>query len=362
MPWPANYGGAIDVFFKLRALHSNGVKIILHCFEYGERTTQVTLDKYCEIVHYYKRTTGVQGLSLLRPYIVNSRKNSTLLKNLMVNEAPILFEGLHTCYYLNHPQLKNRKKYVRTHNVEHNYYKGLAQIETNWWKRMYYNFEAQLLTQYEVILKEAEIILAISEADVEHFSRINSTEWLPAFHGNDMVYSLTGVGDYCLYHGNLSVVENENAVIGLVVNVFSKLKYKTIITGAHPSERLKSLLNDFEHIQLVSNPSEDEMLELKRNAHVHVLYSAQDTGAKLKLIDSLSQGRFVIANDNILIDELLRSSARRANEWAEYLDVIEDVFIETFTPSDISQREAVLQNAFSNKKNVEKLCNLIFVK
>lgn len=34
IPWPANYGGIIDVYYKMKALHQCGVKIILHCFEY----------------------------------------------------------------------------------------------------------------------------------------------------------------------------------------------------------------------------------------------------------------------------------------------------------------------------------------
>ena len=34
IPYPPNYGGAIDVFFKIKALHSYGVQVHLHCFSY----------------------------------------------------------------------------------------------------------------------------------------------------------------------------------------------------------------------------------------------------------------------------------------------------------------------------------------
>ena len=34
IPYPPNYGGAIDVFYKIKALHSAGVKVHLHCFSY----------------------------------------------------------------------------------------------------------------------------------------------------------------------------------------------------------------------------------------------------------------------------------------------------------------------------------------
>ena len=35
IPFPANYGGAIDIYYKVKALHEIGYTIHLHCFEYG---------------------------------------------------------------------------------------------------------------------------------------------------------------------------------------------------------------------------------------------------------------------------------------------------------------------------------------
>ncbi len=37
IPYPPNYGGVIDVYFKIRTLHELGIKIHLHCFEYPGR-------------------------------------------------------------------------------------------------------------------------------------------------------------------------------------------------------------------------------------------------------------------------------------------------------------------------------------
>ena len=34
IPFPPNYGGVIDIYYKIKALHQLGVKIILHCFAY----------------------------------------------------------------------------------------------------------------------------------------------------------------------------------------------------------------------------------------------------------------------------------------------------------------------------------------
>jgi hypothetical protein len=35
VPYPANYGGVMDVFYKLKNLHALGTHIILHCYDYG---------------------------------------------------------------------------------------------------------------------------------------------------------------------------------------------------------------------------------------------------------------------------------------------------------------------------------------
>jgi hypothetical protein len=32
IPYPADYGGVVDLFYKIKSLHQLGVKIHLHCF------------------------------------------------------------------------------------------------------------------------------------------------------------------------------------------------------------------------------------------------------------------------------------------------------------------------------------------
>ena len=77
VPYPADYGGAIDVFYKLKALKEQGFDVTLHTFYYGERGRQPILDELCEKVYYYPRHTGwLKQISTL-PYIVVTRKKKT---------------------------------------------------------------------------------------------------------------------------------------------------------------------------------------------------------------------------------------------------------------------------------------------
>ncbi|MBC7862295.1 MAG: glycosyltransferase family 1 protein, partial [Bacteroidia bacterium] len=170
MPWPADYGGVIDVFYKLKELKKAGVKIYLHCFEYG-RKQQKELEKYCEKVFYYKRKKSVIQLFSELPFIVKSRINEDLKKNLLSNEFPILFEGLHTCFLIADPAFKNRLKIFRESNIEHEYYRHLALSEKNPLKKNFYTSEAKKLEKFEKVLSNANLMLIVSETETEYFKK-----------------------------------------------------------------------------------------------------------------------------------------------------------------------------------------------
>ncbi|HET8963521.1 MAG TPA: mannosyltransferase, partial [Chitinophagales bacterium] len=128
VPYPPDYGGVIDVYYKIKALHAAGVKIHLHTFIYG-RKESIELESLCTSVKYYKRKPMWQGIFTNKPMIVDSRRSSALLQNLLKDNYPILFEGLHACYYLNDSKLSKRLKLVRMHNNEAEYYFSLAKRE-----------------------------------------------------------------------------------------------------------------------------------------------------------------------------------------------------------------------------------------
>ncbi len=299
IPYPPDYGGMIDVFYKLKSLHQLGVEITLHCFQYGQRQPSQELNRLCKNVYYYKRKTGVRGLHFSLPYIISSRNNQALLKNLVMDDSPILFDGLHTCFFFNHPLLRNRVKLLRAHNIESEYYRQLAQNTSSFFKKLYYYLESNRLLRYENSLKELDAILAISEADANYFSTTYPSipvSYVPAFHAHDSVTSKAGKGTYCLYHGNLSVAENIKSVQYLVKEIFSDLPVPLIIAGKNPSVEMLAAATDT--IKIVPNPTESEMYTLIQQAQVLVLPSFQNTGMKLKLIDSLFAGRFVLLNES----------------------------------------------------------------
>ena len=195
VPYPPDYGGVMDVFYKIKALHDLDVKIKLHCFEYGRKEADA-LNFVCDEVHYYKREHSFIDFTSKTPYIVKTRKSDELFQRLLADQAPILFEGLHTCYYLDHEELKNRVKAVRMHNVEWDYYRHLSRSESGMWRRFYFYTESIKLKSFEKILSAADHLLPISRNDFDYLNKeYQNVTYLPAFHPNEEVISMPGKGD-----------------------------------------------------------------------------------------------------------------------------------------------------------------------
>ena len=359
VPYPANYGGVIDVFYRVKALSEAGVKVHLHCFEYGRGEQEIL--KRCHEVKYYKRDTSfVKQLSLI-PFIVNSRSSETLVQDLLKDDYPILCEGLHTTAVLLDKRLKNRKIYVRAHNVEHDYYKGLGDSESCVWKRFFYHAEAWKLKRYEPVLKKAAGIFAISQQDAEYFAKkYGRVTLVPGFNATDSVCSETGRGEYVLYHGNLSVKENEEAAKWLIENVFSQLDLHCVVSGLNPSDKLKKLVEKYSNVTLVANPDDAEMIDLLRQAQVNILVTNQPTGLKLKLLNALYNGRFCLVNSDMVKGTSLESLCVVADEPEQMIAEIKRLMEEDFTEEDIDERDAQMQQLYDNEANARKIIEVVF--
>jgi len=360
IPYPPNYGGVIDVFYKLKNLSEMGVKTHLHCFQYGREVSD-KLNQYCEEVNYYNRKGYLTTAFKKVPHIVGSRKSLKLKQNLLKDEYPILFEGLHTCTYLSDTAFEDRLKIVRMHNVEWDYYWHLGKVERNVLKRYYFYQEAKKLKEFQKVLKYADMVFAISQADHKYFNaKFKKSHLIPCFHGNQSVTTAIGTGKYALYHGNLNVGENNQAAIYLATQVFNDSDIPFIIAGLQPSNTLKSIVKGFSNIELKPNLPANEMAQLIKNAHINVLPTFQSTGIKLKLLHALYNGRFTIVNEPMVKDTGLEQLCTIANTPETIRSKVELLFNEAFDQTMINERSEVLTKLYSNKLNAQKIVDLIY--
>lgn len=361
VPYPPDYGGVIDVFYKIKVLHKLGVKIILHCFDYG-RGRPDELNKYCSKIYYYPRKTGWKSQLSLHPYIVISRANHKLLENLAADPYPILFEGLHTTAFLNHPALAGKIKIYRESNIEHQYYLHLAKATHQPLKKAFFIIEAYKLWLYQSKLKHAQIMLVVSQADADYLTRKfpqNKVIYLPSFHGNEKVHIEEGFGKYALFHGNLSVPENEGAAIFLIEKVFSGLEYPLIVAGKNPSAELARLIDKTPNVNLIANPDQATMEKLIREAHLHVLYTFQPTGLKLKLLNTLFQGRHCLVNKHMLAGTGLHSLCHIADTPDNFRSVVLELAQKPFSREEIQKRESFFDFHYNDERSAKTLLDLL---
>lgn len=358
VPYPADYGGVIDVFYKIKALHQTGIKIHLHCFEYG-RSEALVLERICEKVYYYKRKMNKTSLFNSLPFVVATRASEKLLKNLLRDEHPILFEGLHCCYHLNDELLSKRLTIVRTHNIEHDYYKNLEKVEKSFFRKIYFRKEAKKLERFESILNKATHVVAISRNDTKQLSeRYKNVHHVTAFHPNEHVKIKEGKGEFCLYHGNLEVGENNEAALYLVKEVFSKINTPLIVAGRKPSAELAAVIANYSHIQLKSNISTKEIDDLISNAQINILPTFQATGIKLKLLAALFNGRYCIVNSPMVANTDLEGLCSINDSPEEMIKEITNLYEKPFNMEEKQKRELILSEKFSNSISVKKLLQL----
>ena len=361
IPYPPDYGGVIDVFYKIRTLSEEGVKIILHCFEYNRMRAEI-LNQYCEKVYYYKRNVSLSAHVSYLPYTVYSRKNTDLINNLLKDNHPILFEGLMSCYYLSDKRLKNRFKIYRESNIEHDYYRELAKATKILKDRLYLYLESVKFRFFEKRLKYADLMLVVSKEDQKQLQQRfpeNKVEYLPSFHPENDITSFIGLSDYVLYNGNLGVMENENAAVYLCENVFSKLTCKCIIAGRNPSGELKKVVSQYPNVVLEHDISMERMEELIHNAQVHMLVTFQGTGLKLKLLNTLFAGRHVLVNSTMLAGTELAPVCHVADTPDEQVKICGELLHTPFTQADIDKRKRNLFPQFSNKEQGLRIKNII---
>ena len=360
IPCPANYGGVIDVFYKVQALYNEGVKVHLHCYEYGREHSE-KLESMCHETHYYPRKVGRNNLFKRRPYIVVSRNSSELIDRLKADDHPIIFEGVHCCYYLAHPDLKDRTRILRSHNVEHEYYWNLAESESNVFKRLYFQNEAAKLERFEEELEHATAVAAISSPDANYF-RIRFPEMevahVSAFHAQLDVRSLEGRGSYVLYHGNLGVSENHRAAMFLINEVFLDIKVPFVIAGSDAQPDLVQAVADHDHIRLENNVPTERIEDLIQGAHINVLPTFQATGIKLKLLSALYLGRHCLVNPPMVEGTGLEGLCHIAKDGEGFKSQVQELMMEPFALDPV--RKEVLEAQFSNRATLRSLWPLLF--
>lgn len=360
VPYPPNYGGICDVFYKLKSLHEAGAEIIYHCFYYkGHNPPTDDLKKYCHELHFYERKQSVFKLLFnKRPYNVASRDDTTLLMNLLADpDTPILFDGIQCILPLEHIDIQTRFILYRANNIEHEYYQGLVAVEKNPLKKIYLKMEARKLRNYEHWIEHSNVTLCVAKQDIPHFEQYGRTIHLPPFFDDTHTLDLSfpQPEKFVLFQANLSVKENENAAIHIIKRVAPLTNYKIKIAGRNPSTTLKKIAATQINVELIDSPEQEVMSDLIQQAQVHLLITFQQTGIKLKLLHALQSGRHIIINNYMDDDGIFSDMCDVVDRFEDMAKRIDELMDIEFTRELKDQRDKKFNAIYSNKLKAEKI-------
>ncbi len=341
VPYPANYGGAIDAWNRIVALSKLGVQIKLHCFLYRDFRSHPVIREYVREVHYYPRVVWPALFAKGQPYIVTSRKCKPLLKRLQADNDPVLFDGIQATGF--HAQLPGRVRLLRAHNIEHEYYGQLAE-EGSGVKSLVYKREALCLQEYEIALaKSFDAVFAISPHDHQWFQRKGATSILmPPYHGHHHIDIKPGQGDYILYQGDLSIEINQAALLDLLARLPKEINVPIVVAGRSGNKAFEAILAEKDNIQRKADVSDNEMMEWVRNAQMTIIHSLHLAGMKLKLFTALYHGRYILASENCKTNTPLDRSIQYYAP-GELSALVLRYIHRAFTTADIQERTEVLQ-------------------
>jgi len=362
IPYPVNYGAIFDVFYKIKSLHRAGIQLHVHCFDSG-RGPQEELNKYAVEVNYYKRRHGHQGFSFKLPYIVGSRIDPALSERLLQDDYPILMEGIQSTYLAHDPRFRERKIVVREQHLEYSSYRALQKNTWHPVKRFYYAHEARLLKDYEERTVQSIPVTCVSESDKKTLQlnlHARQVMRIPFFLPFQQVKANEGIGSYCLYHGNLSVPENEQAAFYLLNHVFNDIEIPFVITGKNPSRKLLRAAKRSNFHCLVENPKEAEMQDMIEKAQINILPSFNRNGIKLKLLNALFNGRHCVVNTPTVDGSGLESATHIASSARAFKSIIAQLYHQPFGPEEITLRKQLLEQEYNNELNANRLIQWIW--
>ena len=290
--------------------------------------------------------------------------DKNLWRRLEQDNHPVLIEGIHAAGWLLKRKPSERKIILRLHNVEHDYYRQLFLSTSSTLNKIYFHFESQLLRNFEkTIASIPDIILAVSAKDVQTYKQrfqVKNIDVLPVFTGFTNDEPPAGTGYFSLYHGNLSVPENEKAVAWLLNEIFVDSAIPFVIAGKNPSPDLKQFIARFENAKLISDPSIETMQSLIADAQCNVLPSFNVTGIKLKLINALFHGRHCIVNSAAVAGSGLESICHIVKTPQEFREEVERLTLLPLDSAEISARKKILKDLFDEDKNCAELIRRIW--
>jgi len=304
IPCPNTLGDAQQTYWLLEALVAAGIQVHLYTFNESDAKINTTnnsqLSKICSTIKTYPIHKGHRNFSFSAPYATSKYLNTQLINDVNENNFPILIEGLGPCGLVLSSALEHRKIWVRLLTYAPHYFRYLQERSSAPLKKLFYQREAVLSKRILKKINQRVNWIVTSETDkkiVEDLLLGGTIQILAPFTSkSNALTSKTGLGNYCLFQGNLSDAATHKTARWLLTHVFHNLKVPFVITGNNPAPSLTALAHEQPHTCIVANPSSSERQDMIEKAQIIIQPSFIKGSADEALLEGIKKGRHCLTN------------------------------------------------------------------
>ena len=375
LPCPNTLGDAQQTYWLLEALSEAGIQV--HLFTFCDQDT--TLDtannptinatrhpqlfKICRAVTTYTINKGHRNFSFLAPYATGKFLNQALIQNLAANNFPILIEGMGPSGLALSKDLEHRKIWVRILTYAPNYFRYLQERSIAPLKKLFYQRETILSKRVLKKINQRVSWITTSGADKKNLEDLflngNIQILAPFASSSNNISSKTGLGNYCLFQGNLSDAATHKTARWLLTHVFHNLKVPFVITGSNPTPSLVALAHKQPHTCIVANPSSAERQDMIEKAQIIIQPSFIKEVADEALLEGIKKGRHCLTNSKTTSSHLGTCYHQGASANA-FQEIIVQLYHHPFTEEEIDTRKKLIATEKTNEVLAKECVTIIW--
>ena len=367
IPCQSTLGDAQQTYWLLEALSAAGIQVHLYTFSESDPTidkaTNLQLAKICSSIKSYPIHQGHRNFSFSAPYATSKYLHAQLVNDLKENNFPILIEGMGPCGLALSTELEHRKIWVRLLTYAPNYFRYLQERSSAPLKKLFYQREAVLSKRILKKINPRVNWIVTSETDKQILDDLFlgcSIQILAPFkNSNASISSKTGLGNYCLFQGNLSDAATHKTARWLLTHVFHNLKVPFVITGNNPSPSLVALAHSQPHTCIVANPSSSERQDMIEKAQIIIQPSFIKGGADEALLEGIKNGRHCLTNTKSTTSTL-GACYHQGTSANAFQEIIIQLYHHPFSEEEIETRKRLIATEKTNDMLAKECATIIW--
>ncbi len=349
IPCSNTLGDAQQTYWLLEALSIAGIQLHLYTFtESGasiDDATNLQLSKFCSSIKTYPVNQGHRNFSFSAPYATSKYLNTQLINDLEATNFPILIEGIGPCEIALSTALSNKTIWVRLLTYAPRYFRYLQERSSNPLKKLFYQREAVLSKRMLKKINQRVNWIVTTDSDKQILEDsilgLRIQILTPFKCSNNIISSKPGMGNFCLFQGNLSDAATHKTAVWLLSHVFHNLKVPFVITGNNPSPSLVTLAHSQPHTCIVANPSMTERHDMIEKAQILIQPSFIKDVADEALIEGIKKGRHCLTN-NKNFNSTLAACYHQGSSANAFQEIIIQLYHHPFSEQEIETRKQLI--------------------